>query len=695
MWYGWPTANAVDGGGMDDLAPGTEALSAREQEVAEAYRDGQSYKEIARSLEISPATVRTHLRTVYRKLGITSKLELSDALRHDTAPSIPGRRDDADLVAELALELDEAMRRERILARVLRIISQQGDSLDAVIDAVLDHALEICEAEFVILFEYHDDLRFRAMRSRNIAPAFGEWLAEQDVFAVDSGTGLGRVATTRQTVNITDVRGEDIYRSEAPLRIATADLGRARSFAAIPMLSGDRLIGAFTVYRTRVHPFNDRALELAQLFADQAAIAIDNARSRASAEDRQRETPGPSQSHASSGKPIPLLALLPFRPVDEDDTELAGTGRRLAACLAMELSTTPLFRVIDQASSFSAELTNSSPVEASERLGADLVASGLIRRLPSGGFRIGATLSERGGDGPLWTEMFEARRIDEDPLMESLLSRMCGAIGTGVERRLVGAAGARPSQDPGAMDHFLKGLDLHHRHEHADFVEARTHFESALKADPDFGRAAAALAITYVREWFFRSDRMDLLEIAEGHARTAMGRAPHDAWAHTVWGVVALYKHRHRDAALCFDRAMELAPNDAYVVSRCGLGRLYAGDFASAIDLLRQSIELDPLHADRQHGMLGHALFHVGRHDEAIIALKRIARPLAWELAWLAANLAMKGDRDEARDVAARFHDSIAASGQPYRAETRPFRDPDDMKRLLDGMNAAGISTAD
>jgi GAF domain-containing protein len=62
------------------------------------------------------------------------------------------------------------------------------------------------------------------------------------------------------------------------MRIATADLGNARSFAAIPMLSGDRLIGAFTVYRTRVHPFNDRALELAQLFAGQAVVAIQNAR---------------------------------------------------------------------------------------------------------------------------------------------------------------------------------------------------------------------------------------------------------------------------------------------------------------------------------------------------------------------------------------------------------------------------------
>lgn len=264
------------------------ALSRREREIAEAYAEGQSYKAIARTLGLSPATVRTHLSTVYRKLGVASKIELSRLLQGSPDAAPRDARDSASLVAELALELDEAMRRERILASVLHIISQQGHHLDAVIDAVLDHALEICEAEFGILFEHHGERRFRAMRSRNIAPDFERWLGEQGVFEVEPGTGLGRVAAGLQTVNIADVRGEAIYRNNSPLRIATANLGKARSFAAIPMLSEDRLIGAFTVYRTRMHPFNDRSLELAQLFADQAAIALQNARRRPAPDDAAR-----------------------------------------------------------------------------------------------------------------------------------------------------------------------------------------------------------------------------------------------------------------------------------------------------------------------------------------------------------------------------------------------------------------------
>ncbi|NNE25196.1 MAG: GAF domain-containing protein [Rhizobiales bacterium] len=261
---------------MTDQGHVVEALSNREQEVADAYATGQNYKEIARELGLSPTTVRSHLRTVYSKLGVTSKIELAQFL---SASSLPEEtRDSATLVAELALELDEAVRRERGLAKILKIISRQEDQLEPVIDAVLEHALEICEAEFGVLFEFRGDMRACELQSRNIAPAFEAWLRDAGEFEVDPATAIGRLATTLQTVNIADVRGEDVYQKGAALRIATADLGKARSFAAIPMMSGNRVIGAFTVYRTRVHPFNDRALELAQVFADQAVIAIENAR---------------------------------------------------------------------------------------------------------------------------------------------------------------------------------------------------------------------------------------------------------------------------------------------------------------------------------------------------------------------------------------------------------------------------------
>lgn len=52
-------------------------LSPREQVIAKSFAEGSSYKEVARTLGISPATVRNHLGKIYEKLEIGSKVELS------------------------------------------------------------------------------------------------------------------------------------------------------------------------------------------------------------------------------------------------------------------------------------------------------------------------------------------------------------------------------------------------------------------------------------------------------------------------------------------------------------------------------------------------------------------------------------------------------------------------------------------
>ncbi len=61
---------------LDKRASGIEQLSVRELQIATAFSDGENYNQIADRLGIAPSTVRTHLTTVYRKLGVTSKLDL-------------------------------------------------------------------------------------------------------------------------------------------------------------------------------------------------------------------------------------------------------------------------------------------------------------------------------------------------------------------------------------------------------------------------------------------------------------------------------------------------------------------------------------------------------------------------------------------------------------------------------------------
>lgn len=258
---------------MSELAD----LSQREVQIAQAYAGGQTYQSIADTLCIAPSTVRTHLATIYRKLEVSSKLELATRLKGE-GPEPRSPSELAMVVSELALSLEEAISREKALSEVLRIISAAQRDLDEVVPLILSYALELCDAEFGILFEYKQDGRFLADHAVGIPIPFRNWLDSQGVFSVSTGTGLGRMNKQRAVINIIDVKSEAIYQTDDPLRYATADLGGARSFVAIPMLAGDRLIGAFTIYRQTVRPFSDDATRLAQMFAAQSVIALENAR---------------------------------------------------------------------------------------------------------------------------------------------------------------------------------------------------------------------------------------------------------------------------------------------------------------------------------------------------------------------------------------------------------------------------------
>ena len=71
------------GGGAGDAAGdiADDRLTPRETELLRAFATGQSYKEAARTLGISPHTVGNHVKAIYRKLEVTSRSEAIRAAR--------------------------------------------------------------------------------------------------------------------------------------------------------------------------------------------------------------------------------------------------------------------------------------------------------------------------------------------------------------------------------------------------------------------------------------------------------------------------------------------------------------------------------------------------------------------------------------------------------------------------------------
>jgi GAF domain-containing protein len=162
---------------------------------------------------------------------------------------------------------------------VLRVIASSPGDLRPVFDAILSNATRLCGAKFGVLFRSERDA-LRTVALHDAPLAYAEERRRNPVIRPSPENVLGRALATKQTLQIADIRDEPASNQAASgtTTAQMAQLAGARTVVAVPMLKDNELVGAIVVYRQEVRPFTDRQIALLTNFANQAVIAIENAR---------------------------------------------------------------------------------------------------------------------------------------------------------------------------------------------------------------------------------------------------------------------------------------------------------------------------------------------------------------------------------------------------------------------------------
>jgi two-component system, NtrC family, sensor kinase len=179
--------------------------------------------------------------------------------------------DDAQrVIADLRRSLDEQVAQQTATAAVLKVIGRSTFDLQTVLETLIKSAVELSGANRGSIFLREGEV-FPLKAASSTTPEFLQYWAANPAKA-GRGSATSRVIASGKVEIIPDVL------DEPDIQMPAGSLSRIRAALGVPMLRDDKVEGVMVLTRPEPGPFTQSQISLVETFADQAMIAIENAR---------------------------------------------------------------------------------------------------------------------------------------------------------------------------------------------------------------------------------------------------------------------------------------------------------------------------------------------------------------------------------------------------------------------------------
>jgi signal transduction histidine kinase len=206
-------------------------------------------------------------------------------------------------------ELSELLQQQTATADLLKVISRSTFDLQAVLDTLVQSAAALCDAESAFIFRRGDDdywPAYRLVASHGFSQDYVEFIKANPIIPGRS-TLIGRTALEGHTVHIPDCLADPEYSwLESQAR------GKFRTMLGVPLLREAQPIGVLALTRSQVHPFTNKQIELVTTFADQAVIAIENARLFEAEQERTSELQESLEQQTATSEVLKVISRSTF-----------------------------------------------------------------------------------------------------------------------------------------------------------------------------------------------------------------------------------------------------------------------------------------------------------------------------------------------------------------------------------------------